>query len=453
MGPHRTFNPDPVVLEIIDGARELGLEPEFSQPYSAFVLSDVSTAEKFMDMVIAKSKAMGHPDTRAIRTIGVSFETEKESERALLTMALAEGLVAIFEISKICFSSRRLPTSLEYMLGKGGALKSYFNTNLKMHSVFNVDDFARANFLPDDSIRSLAAHVGVQSAAEHGHPDRYRHRRNADAALASLRLIRVLLHPPDGTKVAFPSRSAPSSASPSYFNLAPANVIASRHKLAFPSQSASSSASPSHSNLAPANVIAPRPKPASTPSSNSNLSLTTYIVQVPDLLPKKKKPGTCLNYMDELNVLPTSPEAMDVLKEQCRFTTRTMDRIRPAVSELASSPSVEKLTNLILKETGKKPPVPVDRVIMEMMEACAAPLSDVARAVLENELPCTPKQAGGIVRALTNGDVRPTFGELLIQLLVAAPDRSFPYVWRVGLLMVVAERSKVPRPLNDFYRP
>ncbi|RKO92139.1 hypothetical protein BDK51DRAFT_51486 [Blyttiomyces helicus] len=315
MVPHRTFNPDTIALAIIDGAKQLGLKPLFSQPYSAFVLSDAKTAEKFMGMVVTKSRAMGHPDTRAIRMIGISFETENRSGRAPLTMALAEGLVAIFDISRICTAGRRLPSSVEYMLGKGGAVKVGFEIKencrrfqsifkidnlhprprlppkLKMHSVFNIDDFARANFLPDDGVRSLASHVGVQSAAEDGHPDPDGHRRNADAALASLRLLRVLLHRPGVRKLARPSAYASDSATASNSNLGPALIASAvRHRASMRQEQLAGSlvetrVSRSSSDPTPASHTIPAPDPTTTvdprpseyasdyaPPPNSNLA-------------------------------------------------------------------------------------------------------------------------------------------------------------------------------------
>ncbi|RKO92138.1 hypothetical protein BDK51DRAFT_51485 [Blyttiomyces helicus] len=220
---HRSFNPDRIALIIISGAKQLGLEPFFSQPYTAFVLSDAEMAEKFMSMVVEKSAAMGHPDTRAIRTIGVSFETKNQSGHAPLTMALAESLVAIFEpksdplaINSFVLDLEDLhcwPASPNQPGGRGGEA-----------SVFNFDDNARANHLPDDSLRSLASHVGVLPAAEDGQPHADGHLRNADAALVSLSLHRALLRRPDVGNRARPSAHASDSAPPSSSNRAPAST-------------------------------------------------------------------------------------------------------------------------------------------------------------------------------------------------------------------------------------
>ncbi|RKO89098.1 hypothetical protein BDK51DRAFT_40167 [Blyttiomyces helicus] len=206
---HQRFYPDPVALNIMKGAKQLGLKPLFSEPYSAFVLSDSVGAEKFMKLVLEKSASMGHPGNRAIRAIGVSFELKNQSGHAPLTIALAEGLVAIFEISRICNAQQVLPASLVTLLGKYGAMKvgfqikenfqrfqSFFKLGADHVSVINIDDLARAKGLPVDSLTSLAKHVGVYSGAEHGQPDPGFHRRNADAALASLRLLRALRQSP-----------------------------------------------------------------------------------------------------------------------------------------------------------------------------------------------------------------------------------------------------------------
>ncbi|RKO92140.1 hypothetical protein BDK51DRAFT_51487 [Blyttiomyces helicus] len=498
---HRPFNPDPFALDIIDGARQLGLEPEFSQPYTAFVLSDASTAEKFMDKVIGKTRAMGHPDMRALRMIGISFKTETRSGHAPLTMALAEGLVAVFDvsgigrgremgrgpmaitISKIRTSRRSLPTSLEYILGKGGALKvgfdikkncmrfpSLFNVDFKMHSVFNIDDIARANGLPDDSIRSHASHVGVLPATEDATPIRtaivgMRMPHSPRCVFSVFSVVGLMSATSPGPPRTGPTPPLPPPPILAVRGVPPGNggfagLLRSQSrlryhpiplprliplppryvllvfcldvgKLASPSESASYSVSPSRSNLASVSYIS-RP-------SKTDVSKRTKAAPSKSDIWKRKTATSFLNCLSEVNVIPTSPEAMEVLLEDYGLTPRTLTRVQRGIRALSTGVSPIKVQKPILTVSGHKHRIPLDTVVMKMMQAGPAPVPQPRSSPSKGSF-VARRRIGGIARALSKGHVRPTLGALMQQVLVLKPNVKFTFR-RVGLSMVVAEAS------------